>query len=288
MAALSFVPFPVDHSMEALPVSSRIRTIYPEDYYPNGGYVQLPYGRTRYYLLGPEDGTKVALVHGLATPSVTYSRLGPYLASKGYRVLLYDLYGRGYSEAPKTPYTTNIFVVQLALLMQYLRWESAHIIGFSMGGGITAAFTATLPHLVSGNIVLIASAGVHNRDDEPPQDKPAVIPISQYAELINLHKELLPGYSNAVSSCLREGPIHELLWAFDKLGNTRVVSGEQVQVLLIHGTDDPLVRYADSIEIQKRIPTAQLVSISGGGHDVPVREEHWLQVAESTEKFFRA
>ena len=43
-----------------------------------------------------------------------------------------DLYGKGYSEAPHTTYDANLFVTQLALLLQYVRWDAAHIVGFSM------------------------------------------------------------------------------------------------------------------------------------------------------------
>ena len=43
-----------------------------------------------------------------------------------------DLYGKGYSEAPKTVYDAALFVTQLALLLQFVRWNSAHIVGYSM------------------------------------------------------------------------------------------------------------------------------------------------------------
>jgi pimeloyl-ACP methyl ester carboxylesterase len=44
--------------------------------------------------------------------------------------------------------------------MQYLRWDSANIVGLSMGGGIAAAFTDQFPHLVAEAVGLIASAGL--------------------------------------------------------------------------------------------------------------------------------
>ena len=43
-----------------------------------------------------------------------------------------DLYGKGYSQAPQTAYDANLFITQLALLMQYVKWERANIVGFSM------------------------------------------------------------------------------------------------------------------------------------------------------------
>lgn len=71
-----------------------------------------------------------------------------------------DLYGKGYSEAPKTAFDATLFVVQLALLLQYIRWDAAHIVGFSMGGGVAASFAASVPHLVAGKVVFIAAAGL--------------------------------------------------------------------------------------------------------------------------------
>jgi len=43
-----------------------------------------------------------------------------------------DLYGRGYSDAPQTTYDAHLYTMQLALLMQYLKWEKAIIVGYSM------------------------------------------------------------------------------------------------------------------------------------------------------------
>ena len=71
-----------------------------------------------------------------------------------------DLYGRGYSEAPMSPYNTNLYTTQLAFLMQYLKWEKANIVGLSMGGAIAASFTSQFPHLVDEGVGLIASAGL--------------------------------------------------------------------------------------------------------------------------------
>jgi len=91
--------------------------------------------------------------------------MAPELASRGYRVLLYDLYGRGYSDAPQTTYDAYLYTTQLALLMQYIRWHKAMIVGYSMGGGIAAAFTTQFPHLVDEKVVLISCAGLVEASD---------------------------------------------------------------------------------------------------------------------------
>ena len=89
------------------------------------------------------------------------------------------MYGRGYSDAPNVPYTAGLYTTQLALLMQHVKWERAHVTGLSMvsvlkcclftlssegietkGGGIATAFAASFPDLVTGKVVLIASTGL--------------------------------------------------------------------------------------------------------------------------------
>lgn len=90
---------------------------------------------------------QIVLVPGLSIPAIIWKNVAPKLASRGFHVLLYgeshspswqsklnllDLYGRGYSDAPATIYDTKLYTTQLALLMQYLNWSKAHIVGVSM------------------------------------------------------------------------------------------------------------------------------------------------------------
>lgn len=59
-----------------------------------------------------------------------------YAWSEPYFVVLImfglDLHGRGYSEAPKVPSSPNLYTAQLASLLQYIGWEKANIVGFSI------------------------------------------------------------------------------------------------------------------------------------------------------------
>src|ERR1700722_6289466 len=45
---------------------------------------------------------------------------------------LSDLYGRGYSDAPQTTYDVSLYVTQLALLMQHIKWDQTRLVGVSM------------------------------------------------------------------------------------------------------------------------------------------------------------
>ncbi|KAI0757048.1 alpha/beta-hydrolase [Daedaleopsis nitida] len=282
--------------MEALPEDSPIRKIYPEDLFPNGSsYAPLPHGRVRYWIFGPEDGIKVALIHGISTPGVTWREIGPYLAERGFRVLIYDLYGKGYSEAPKTACDGTLFATQLALLMQYVRWDAAHIVGFSMGGGIAAAFTASFPYLVTGKTVFISSAGLIEVLCQTMaaglagtdtityiQRSPSTLPLRE------LQASELPGYTRSLQSCFDVGPIRGLQSTFDKLANLSVrAKNTPLQILIIHGTNDEIVPYEEANKINARIPHAELFTVEGAFHDLVLREEHWKVVAEALDRFLK-
>ncbi|KAL0950382.1 hypothetical protein HGRIS_010344 [Hohenbuehelia grisea] len=168
-----------DHGLAGLPLNHTARELYPEHFYDGGAYARLLMGKVRYWLIGPVDGRRVVLVNGLSIPAVIWKDVAPALATQGFRVLLYDLYGRGYSDAPHTTYDVGLYTNQLAFLMQHIRWDKADIVGVSMGGAIAAAFTYHFPHLVGEHVGLIASAGIMQSADLPRTAKFMSSPLIQ-------------------------------------------------------------------------------------------------------------
>ena len=147
----------------------------PSDYLPGARDVPTPYGSIRIYEFGPSDSSrKVLLVHGISTPCVALAAIASGLADKGCRVMLLDLFGRGWSDAPADlKYDDRLYASQLfmALASSPLSWTggggSFSIVGYSMGAAIAANFTSWFPALVD-DLVLIAPAGLvrpeHRRD----------------------------------------------------------------------------------------------------------------------------
>ena len=129
----------------------------PEIRFSLGGqYISLPAGDTHYQLTGPEDGDLVVLVHGFSVASYTWDHTVSALAEAGFRVLTYDLYGRGYSDRPPGPYDLSLFTTQLADLLTALHFDSpVDVVGLSMGAYITADFAARYPERV-GKVALLA------------------------------------------------------------------------------------------------------------------------------------
>ncbi|KAL4990229.1 Alpha/Beta hydrolase protein [Aspergillus falconensis] len=139
----------------------------PTDVLPGARDVQTPYGSIRVYEWGPEHGPKVLLVHGITTPCISLGGLAHGLVDRGCRVMLFDLFGRGYSDCPADlPQDERLFASQifLALSSSPIPWTGAGsgkfcLVGYSLGGGIATSFASFFPQLLSA-LVLLAPAGL--------------------------------------------------------------------------------------------------------------------------------
>ncbi|MBE9523548.1 MAG: alpha/beta fold hydrolase, partial [Chloroflexi bacterium] len=73
-----------------------------------GNFIALTDGVVHYQFADAQRGPIVVLVHGFSTPSYIWDPTYHFLEEQGYRVLSYDLYGRGYSDRPDTNYTLEL------------------------------------------------------------------------------------------------------------------------------------------------------------------------------------
>jgi len=107
----------------------------------------------------------VVAVHGLTTPMAAFDTIAQGLGAMGYRVLTYDLYGRGLSDAPKGRQDAAFFVQQLQDLLEDQAVDGdVTLMGYSMGGSIVTAAAAAHPHRVA-RLILLAPAGIEMRED---------------------------------------------------------------------------------------------------------------------------
>ncbi len=124
----------------------------------SGSFIKLPCGETHYELKGNKEA--VVLVHGYATPYFIYDKIFAFLVEKGYKVLRYDLLGRGLSERVKADYTPDLFARQLKELTDaLLPGEKFFLFGTSMGGAVVTAFAAKYPEKIK-KLFLLAPAGM--------------------------------------------------------------------------------------------------------------------------------
>ncbi len=156
LVAIAAVPFIFEAQRRSIDQPMRNRT--------SGQFVTAPQGQTHFRWTGPLDGPVVVAIHGLTTPSVVWDGITKRMTRAGCRVLTYDLYGRGLSDAPTGAQDLTFFKKQLtALLDDQAITEPFTLMGYSMGGSIAASFAADNTDRVK-RLWLVAPAGMTTSD----------------------------------------------------------------------------------------------------------------------------
>ncbi|CUH65271.1 Lipase 3 precursor [Thalassovita gelatinovora] len=253
-----------------------------------GQFARLSQGVTHYRWQGPEGGPVAVCVHGLTTPSFVWRGVAEELAAKGVRVLSYDLYGRGYSDRPKGAQDSAFFLRQLQdLLADQQVGDGFTLIGYSMGGSISAAFAAAHPGRLK-RLILLAPAGMqplsgavarvvlgvpffgdwlmltmfprrHRKGTDAERGLPTSVPGIVDLQQGELHWR---GFVPAVLSSLR----HMLSTVLE--GEHRAIAAAGLPVLAIWGAEDRTIPIRDKAVLEDWNPDAHHVVIDGAGHGV--------------------
>lgn len=248
---------------------------YPADVFPNGADLNTPYGTIRYYEFGPEDGKKLLFVHGISTPSPAWSLIAPYLTKAGYRILCFDLFGRGYSDSPQVTHDAALFVAQITLLLAHLpHWDKFDLCGMSLGGPIASHFAHYYPQRVDRLILLCPAGGTPHSDLRPAVKliRSHLLPNSLLRRLLRFvpllptppkgslawwQAEYHPGYKFSFASSLQDGPIFNAQEV-----HRAVVRDFGSRLRVIWGDKDDVVPMSTA----KYFGQIDLAVIPGGGH----------------------
>ena len=96
-------------------------------------------------------GEPVVLIHGTPSSSYIWRAVGPKLASRGYRVHLFDLLGYGLSERPWSPEVDTSVSGQVPILeglIEHWGLERVHVVAHDIGGAIAQRFAIFSPQAV--------------------------------------------------------------------------------------------------------------------------------------------
>ena len=259
-----------------------------------GSFIELPDGVTHYelsnasplHLEGAAEARDVILVHGFSVPYFIFDPTFEFLEHAGFRVLRYDLFGRGFSDRPRTSYNMQLFVKQLADLLNALHFgRPINLIGLSMGGPIAAAFTVHFPERVD-KLILIDPAGAR------PIDRTATLTAAKMPILAELAFGLVgsrrmlsniasdffdpalvehfqsrykvqmqyKGFMRAILSTIRNGMLGSFLDIYQQVGKM------DKSVLLFWGRDDQTVPFEHSTDLRLAMPTAEFHVLEHCGH----------------------
>jgi pimeloyl-ACP methyl ester carboxylesterase/membrane protein DedA with SNARE-associated domain len=201
-----------------------------------------------------EHTTPILLLHGSPGRGADFSTLAPELA-KSSRVLALDLPGFGDSTHSIPDYSIRAHARYTLEVMDRLQVERAHLVGFSMGGGVALNLAEIAPARVA-SITMLSAIGV------------------QEMELLGDYhlNHALHGLQLAGLWTLREGAPHfgwldaamlgveyaRNFYDSDQRPLRDILARYQGPMLIIHGNRDPLVPVEAAREHNRLVPQSEL------------------------------
>jgi pimeloyl-ACP methyl ester carboxylesterase len=205
-------------------------------------------------------------------------------------------------ETRSAVYTLDVPAADTIGLMDALGFDSAHLVGASMGGMIAQTVALNQPERVRSLVSIMSTTGdrhVGNPTDEamqallapPPRTREEAIEraLASYAVIGS------PGFpldeaglrDRAAMSWDRhihdpKGVIRQLAAIWASGDRTQRLSEIDVPVTVIHGADDPLISVSGGRATAKAIPGAELEVIEGMGHDLP--RDAWPPILDAIER----
>jgi pimeloyl-ACP methyl ester carboxylesterase len=248
-----------------------------------------------YKIYGDENKFPLICVHGFGSKKETWiAQVGEL--SKKFKVIIFDLRSAGKSDRPKEPYGMDVLADDIAGLMDFLKIEKAHFMGFSLGGMIAQHFVLTYPERVEKLILICTSAGI------PKEGGIEMFRKNQLARIESIKQDpekvfwqdTLRGFHWKFRKQMEENPKKKFYgcWSAEDLieyiqknpstpqdveNQTYCVKTHNTynrlheiknHTLLIAASQDRLVSKASLKEIHKRIPISVYKEIDKAGHEV--------------------
>lgn len=271
------IVLPFYYNTEKHPLTDEVRAKQ------SGEFVQLSQGITHYQQANADNTEAqqtVILVHGFSVPYYIWEPTYQMLKDKGYRVIRYDLYGRGFSDRPDVVYDAALFDRQLVDLLSALKiTQPIDIVGLSMGGAITAKFVMDHPEKINKVVFVDPShEAFHSKIVDTPlfgeyMATVYLIPKSADSQLGDFsdpskfkgwpakYREQIQyyGFRHAILSTLRNFLNYVKIKWYQKVGQLHKPT------LLIWGRDDQTLPFANSPRVAKALNVETFV-VENAGH----------------------
>ena len=237
------------------------------------------------------SGEPVLLVPPSWWPCATWNIGVVSALSKRFRTIIYDGRGTGRSAKPKTGYNVRQFALDGIELLQQLKINRCHLVGFAIGGQIVQAMAIELPEMVASLTISTTGPGARRLDGTMREVGPEALDeikkigfekyilehidndhMAYNPEFYRSHRELATALARALwsgQSTVEQYRMHEqarLTW--DTLAEAPKL---KVPTLVLCGADDGVERRGSTPEATARrlaplIPGAELALIPGVRH----------------------
>lgn len=246
--------------------------------------------------IGEPDAPAILLIPGAVGQAMAWHyAILEMLAERGFQAIRFDQRDTGLSERIPTgvEYGMEDLADDALGVLDAYGIAAAHVVGVSAGGTFAQTLAARHPARVLSLVSMMSTSGDFRTDPQIEGPTPKVAasrerPMPEdregrIARILDTFEDFLSGprypvnadyiRDYAVAMLDREGRVGDaprLIRAVME-GLPRLAAAAatiRVPTLVIHGTEDPLMRYSAGLSTVRIIPGARLKTVTGMGHDM--------------------
>lgn len=258
-------------------------------YLPEGHYAQCENGHAIHYL-DEGQGSVIVFLHGSGPGASGHSNFKgnyPWFAERGFRCLVIDLIGFGYSDKPDdAQYTLAFFVECVRQTLDIAGVERCAVVGNSLGGAVAVGLALSHPELVD-RLVLLAPGGMSPHGD--------YLTMSGMQKMFELYGTPGPVTAESMQSLFAFGLVHDPRHVTDTLVAERLhvmaLMNSQVMatldipylpdelpklrcpVLVFWGANERMMPESGILAMTRQCPHMKMIILSDCGHWVMVEYE---------------
>ncbi|MFX1448441.1 MAG: alpha/beta fold hydrolase [Promethearchaeota archaeon] len=259
------------------------------------------------------EGYPVFLIHGFGSKKESFMAQIPAL-SQEFKVISFDNRGSGKSARPNIPYTMDMFVDDIKVLMDYLKIDKTHLIGLSLGGMISLNYVLKYPDTVN-KLVLINTLAQLPDDFNPEayvNSKIEALELARKDPELSFWQSTRFGFYSKFRQKMKANPKEKFhgLWSVEDVleyyktdppsaQDVRNVASsfkthkayERLQeikhkTLILTASHDKLVPKEKMLEIHQKLPNSTIQIIQEAGHESP--KEKAPEVNKAIIKFLKS
>lgn len=253
---------------------------------------KLTNGITCYDLVGPKNGKALVLIHGATIPSWVFDPQMEDFANAGFRVLRYDMFGRGYSDRPAEKYDRVLYVRQLRELLETVGMSrNAALVGISFGAAIATTYASLYPNRVDA--LVLGSPIINSVQNSLPfvvvrlpvldrllvrtvmlpvfrkrariQYERSRLNVSHYDNLF-VKQTTFKGFENAFRSMFETDALGDYRNAYKKVGT------KNIRTMLFWGDQDQTIPPQDVDLAKELLQGVRFEKFPGRGHTLNIEE----------------
>jgi pimeloyl-ACP methyl ester carboxylesterase/membrane protein DedA with SNARE-associated domain len=222
--------------------SAQVRIVYRE-YAPSSG----------------QPSKTIVLLHGSPGQKEDFRALAPVLAQH-LRVVVPDLPGFGSSTRVLSDYSFKAHALYVRQLLDQLGLERAHVLGFSMGGGVALSLVDLAPNRVA-SLTMLSAIGIQEMELTGDYYVNHAVHGVQLVALWLL-REGTP-HLGRLDDVMLGVPYARNFFDSDQRPLRHILQREIVPTLIVHGIEDNRVPIEAADEHHRLVPQSELLALEG-------------------------